>query len=71
MNTPMEAKLKLLVDTSSELIDATLYRQIIGSLMYLNKHQTRHLFCREHLESVSGRTQTCSPSGYKTCDEVP
>ena len=26
MNTPMEAKLKLLVDTTSELIDATLYR---------------------------------------------
>jgi hypothetical protein len=26
MNTSMEAKLKLLVDTSSELIDATLYR---------------------------------------------
>jgi hypothetical protein len=35
MNTPMETKLKLLVDTSSELIDATLYKQIIGSLMYL------------------------------------
>jgi hypothetical protein len=35
MNTPMEAKLKPLVDTSSDLIDATLYRQIIGSLMYL------------------------------------
>jgi hypothetical protein len=35
MNTPMETKLKLLVDTSLELIDATLYRQIIGSLMYL------------------------------------
>jgi hypothetical protein len=35
MNTPMEAKLKLLVDTSSELFDATLYKQIIGSLMYL------------------------------------
>jgi hypothetical protein len=35
MNTPMEAKLKLLIDTSSELIDATLYRHIIGSLMYL------------------------------------
>jgi hypothetical protein len=35
MNTPMEAKLKLLVDTSSKLIDAILYRQIIGSLMYL------------------------------------
>jgi hypothetical protein len=35
MNTPMEEKLKLLVDTSSDLIDATLYRQVIGSLMYL------------------------------------
>ena len=35
MNTPMEMKLKLLVDTSSELIDAMLYRQIIGLLMYL------------------------------------
>jgi hypothetical protein len=35
MNTPMETKLKLLVDTSSELIVAMLYRQIIGSLMYL------------------------------------
>ena len=35
MNTPMETKLKLLIDTSSELIDATLYRHIIGSLMYM------------------------------------
>jgi hypothetical protein len=35
MNTPMEVKLKLLIDTLLELIDATLYRQIIGSLMYL------------------------------------
>jgi hypothetical protein len=43
MNTPMEAKLKLLVNTSSELIDATLYRQIIGSLMYLMN--TRPYIC--------------------------
>jgi hypothetical protein len=35
MNKPMETKLKLLVDTSSKLVDAMLYRQIIGSLMYL------------------------------------
>jgi hypothetical protein len=40
MNTPMETKLKLLVDTSSELIDATLYRQIIGSLMYMMNNRT-------------------------------
>ena len=35
MNTPMEDKMKLMVNTSSELIDSTLYRQIIGLLMYL------------------------------------
>jgi hypothetical protein len=71
MNTPMEMKLKLLVDTSSDLIDATLYRQIIGSLMYLTNTRPNILFCSEHLESVSGRAQMCSPSGCKTCDEVP
>jgi hypothetical protein len=43
MNTPREAKLKLLVDISSELIDATLYRQIIRSLMYLRN--TRPNIC--------------------------
>jgi hypothetical protein len=35
MNTPMETKLKLMVDTSSELIDVMMYRWIIGSLMNL------------------------------------
>jgi hypothetical protein len=35
MHTPMKIKLDLLVDTSSELVDATLYRQIIDSMMYL------------------------------------
>ena len=35
MYTPMETKLKILADTSSELVDATLYRQIIGSATYL------------------------------------
>jgi hypothetical protein len=35
MYTPMETKLKLLVDTSSELVDATLYRQIIGLVVCL------------------------------------
>jgi hypothetical protein len=43
MNTPMETKLKLLVDTSSELVDATLYRHIIGSSMYLMN--TRPYIC--------------------------
>jgi hypothetical protein len=35
MYTPMEMKLMFLVDTSSKLVYATLYRQIIGSVMYL------------------------------------
>ena len=35
MTTPMASNLKLLSDASSELIDATMYRQMIGSLMYL------------------------------------
>jgi hypothetical protein len=35
MATPMETNLKLLVDTSLELVDVTLYRHIIGSLMYM------------------------------------
>ena len=35
MATPMETNLKLLSDESSELVDMTQYKQIIGSLMYL------------------------------------
>ena len=35
MTTPMASNLKLLSDASSEAVDATMYRQMIGSLMYL------------------------------------
>jgi hypothetical protein len=35
MPTPMVTNLKLLSDTSSETVDATMYGQMIGSLMYL------------------------------------
>ena len=35
MTTPMESNLKLLSVASSETVDATTYRQMIGSLMYL------------------------------------
>ena len=43
MATPMDSNLKLLDDDSSELVDVTQYRQIIGSLMYLTN--TRHDIC--------------------------
>ena len=35
MTTPMASNLKLLSDASSKVVDATMYRQMIGSLMYL------------------------------------
>jgi hypothetical protein len=35
MSTLMVTNMKLLSDTSSEIVDATMYRQMIGSLMYL------------------------------------
>jgi hypothetical protein len=35
MATPMTLNLKLLSDSSSDLVDLTMYRQLIGSLMYL------------------------------------
>ena len=35
ITTPMASNLKLLSDASSEAVDATMYHQMIGSLMYL------------------------------------
>ena len=35
MTTPMALNLKLLSDASSEMINSMMYRQMIGSLMYL------------------------------------
>ena len=35
MATPMASNLKLLSDASLEVVDATMYHQMIGSLMYL------------------------------------
>ena len=35
MTKPMALNMKLLSDASSETVDATMYRQMIGSLVYL------------------------------------
>ena len=41
LTTPMELNMKLLSDASSESIDSMMYRQMIGSFMYLmNTRQT-------------------------------
>ena len=39
MTTPMESNLKLLSDASSESFDATMYHQMIKSLMYLTNRR--------------------------------
>ena len=44
MVTPMASNLKLLSDASSESIDATMYRKMIGSLMYLTNTRPYILF---------------------------
>ena len=43
MTTPMASNMKLLSDASLEVIDATMYHQMIGSLMYLTN--TRSGIC--------------------------
>ena len=66
MYTPMEMKLKLLVDTLSKLVDATLYRQIIG--LYITN--TRPDICFS-LSQYLVEPRRVSPLLCKTCDEIP
>ena len=35
MTTPMASNMKLLSDASSDTVDATMYREMIGSMLYL------------------------------------
>ena len=64
MTTPMASNLKLLNDASSKMVDATMYHQRIGSLMYLTNTRPDICFCCEHIE-------TCSPYDCKACSKVP
>ena len=49
MTTPMASNLKLLSDASSESIDAMMYRQMIGSLMYLTNTRLDNCFAMSTL----------------------
>ena len=44
MTTPMESILKLLSDASLESVDDTMYRQMIGLLMYLMNTRPKIFF---------------------------
>ena len=39
MTTPMASNMKLLSDALSQSVDATMYRQMIGSLMYVTNRR--------------------------------
>ena len=51
ITTPMTTNLKLFGDTTSERVDATLYRQMIGSF---DEYEAKYMLCGEHLKSVYG-----------------
>ena len=58
--TPMASNMKLLSDASSEMVDATMYSQMIGSLMYLTNTRPDICFAvNTSLEEIS--TQNGSP----------
>ena len=47
--TPMASNLKLLCDDSSKTVDATMYRHMIGSLMYLTNTRLNVYFAVNNL----------------------
>ena len=52
MTTPMASNMKLLSDASSEMVDAIMYRQMIGSLMYLTNTRPDIFFAVNTLRHV-------------------
>ena len=60
MTTPMASKLKLLSDSSSEAVDATIYLDD-WVLDVPDKYETIYLLRCEHIEPVPDESETCSP----------
>ena len=57
MTTPMTSNMNLLSDASSETVDATMYRQMIGSLMF---PRLDTFLVVNTLEPVFDTFETCS-----------
>ena len=49
ITTPIASNLKLLSDASSELVDAMMYHQMIGSLLYLTNTRPNIFFAMNTL----------------------
>ena len=63
MTTSMASNLKVLSVASLEMVDATMYRQMMYSLMYLMNTRPDICFAVKHIK-------TCSPNGCKACSGV-
>ena len=57
ITTPMASNLKLLSDASSEAVDATMYRQTIGSFMYLMNTRPYICFAMNTLSQLLKKTR--------------
>ena len=69
--TPMALNLKLLSDASSESIDATMYRQMIGSLMYLTNTRPDICFAVNTLSQYLTDPRSVHLTCCKAYSEVP
>lgn len=45
LDVPMSPKIKLEINSKSQLVDATTYRQLIGNLIYLNIPLAKYFLC--------------------------
>jgi hypothetical protein len=71
MATPMVMNLKLLSDSSSYLVDPTMYRQLIGSLMYLVNTRPDICFAVNTLSQYMVEPRHVHWIASKACVEVP
>ena len=66
----MASNLNLLCDASSESVDAMMYHQMIGFLMYVMNMRPDICF-DVNTEPVLDESETCSPNKYKAYIELP
>ena len=71
MATPMDTNLELFADESSELVDVTQYKQIIGSLMYLTNTKPDICFSMNTLSRYLVKPRWVHLIAAKKCDKVP
>jgi hypothetical protein len=70
LDTPMASNLKITRDEDVDLVDPSLYMQLIGSFMFLMNTKARHFLCYEETKSVYGFSTGDTLGGYKACSQV-